>query len=680
MNNNILIKNENVYLSSIFLIEKGFNHRTLSNYMSNYNKGKSHLYEYLICSSNKKWLLFKAIPTKRIAKLGLPTIEEEFKEIYFKETHYNRVRIQKEIWLILSNSWDNPIAWKKFIPVYKDYGLDVYHRNILSKTHSLVQQIIALKKGKTYLIKDIHSVHLKFEDSIFRYGCYRYFSKKLINTQNKGITETLIHDFKLFGRTPYKLTPLVKSRILFHYSIPKKYSKKQIQQKVNEELIVRGIRTISYSSVTSFLNQNIIKNRVDMFRYGRNFAEKNSLPYLKRNHPTFKGEVFEIDSTRINIPYLDKNKGINYLNLCVMMDVFTRRIIGHSIDESENQIMIINCIKKAFETFKIIPSQLVHDNHKAYSSDMMTELRMKLEGYGVHMRNAKIRNAKDKAHVERWFRTFSSQYLNQVIGNLGYGITAKSQNSRASVSLETTFRNKKHLRNKEDLSNLISVLIKKYNTETSKKNELEKKESYMKNKKFYAWDIAKLFYKSKRIRVRRSKIIFQEKGISYHYTIYNTHQSNKLNNISVQIFFDNKDLSFIYAFYENEYQGCFKCDDLIDIIPSEKDLIIMNKHNHMLRKKITENFARLAKDIGNGENELNSIPILSNFNGEESLDKIISIAEDKLLLVEMINKEYPEIKKTIAKTTKTNASLPIITSRRKSKRNKIKMIEIDENF
>jgi len=663
--------NEKLYLSSEYIVEKGMNRRTLANYISMYNKGQSLSYSFIKNDlTSEKWISFESIPLKILRKFNIPISKNDLTKEIESLMESESQKKQREIWLILSNAWNNPTVWRQYVPSYSEYYLDKGKRTLFAKTHSLFNNSIIMKKSGVYSLINIHKVYLKFKEAIFWTDKYDYFTKKIKFAQDQGITDTLLHDFKKFGRNNYRLTPLVKKRIIFYYVNPKKYSRKQITEMVNLELIERGLKSISYQSVTLFLRNNEFKNRHDILRNGKEYAYNKLFPYITRKEPEHIASLYQIDSTRLNLPYNGDDGKIRFIYLCVIMDVFTRKIIGHSFSQSENHLLIINCLKMALEEFKYIPKQIVVDNHSSYSSNEFNSISSKMEDYGVCVRKSKPYNPRDKGHVERWFKTFSSYYLNRLIGNLGFGIKSKLEDSRAAKSLERFYLKPKNLRSKKQLCELVSKLISQYNVDVqSKRKTIINKAP----KKFAAWQIAHIFYKNKKIKIRNSMLIMRV--VSRHtYTIHNILMAEKLNNTYVIVRYDENDPSNIYLFNikSNQYLGCLKVDVPIDIIPSSKDLVRIKKHNENIRKRIQSSFDKIVNDIDDGEIELESLPILVEENLKEKYAKTQS--EDKFLISEMIKNGIPEKRN---KEIYKNKNKLHMTDKyyRKVKRQKFKLIK-----
>jgi len=639
--------NNEKYISSTFLKKRGINKKSLDNCFSKFNTGKSLNFQFIKdINSNEKWVLYSSIPFKKLSQLGLPTDTKLLENVVNHDEMKNQNSNLSEISFILNNAWINPLFWKKNLSYYQDYNIDLDKKELFAKTHAVISEVIELKKNKRYKLKEIHQMYLNFENILFWTKSYQYFSKKIKKSEDKGIEQTIVHGFLRWGRNNYKVTTLAKNRIIFYYSNPKRYSRSVITEKVNEELLSKGKPTISLSSVKNIIKNEGFKNRADIVRFGRKYTEDNIIPYLRRSEPRHIAELYQIDSTRLNIQFIDDEGKFDHLYLCVMMDVFTRKIIGYSVSKTENVVMIMECIKTAFESFGYIPIQIVHDNHRSYTSKEFRKLKMVLDEYGVYTRAARRGNAKDKAHVERWFRIFGNDYLNRVIGNLGEGIRTKTEGGRTQRELEDYFKKKSNIRNKKKLVQLVFSLIKEYN----RKTEMEKKSitsSKVKMMKFQPFDIAKMFYKSKKKKVNRSMIHMQMKHENYTYTIKDHDLANEINGSFVEVRYDEEfpDTIYLFNLKTNKRYGSLKSDIRVNIVPNEKELRKIEKHNSLLRTRVQKAFNELVTEIDNGKLELDSLPTFQTLNNKEHLNRILSQSEDQLLIGDMIN-EYKVTRKT----------------------------------
>lgn len=672
--NNLRIRGERLQIAHHYLEKLGFNSGTMANRLSMYKRGKTEQYAHEYDGITKtKWIFLNTIPKRVLGNFEIPIKEEVLKKEISKMEYATRHSEElKEVWSILNRAWYAPYAWKQYVPIYAGYYLDQDVRRLYAKTHSVFQEIILLKKG--HKMVDIFMMYLKLDSIIGRVENYKHFCSKVLRAEREGIDQVLVHGNKRFGRKNYKLSPFAQSRLKFYYSSTKRYSRKVIYSKVNQELLEKEYPTISYSTVCNFLASRTIQNQCNILRYGEENTRKTLMPYLSRKEPRHLGEIFQVDSTVLNMHTRIENKLIARLRLCVVMDVYTRRIIGHSLAVSENNEMILDALKMAFTNFRIIPKQILYDNHKAYYSKEFGVFKDSMEEYGVVLRSSRIKNAQDKAQVERWFKTFQTSYLYEAFGHYGNGIKSKEIDSRASKELETIYQQKRNLRDFFSMEKLIAKLIDKYNSDIADiRKEILK--PYRGARKFRDSDLAKIFFESTILTVRRSKLILRANKNKYEYTIKNELLAEKVNNTKVVVRYSPSDLSEIYLFDLDKsiFLGCLQIDYLINIVASEKDMEVIKAHNKMVNDRINSKIERLMKEFEEGKLELKSLPT-QMFNSPESLSRVLAQAEDELLIMDTLpsnSKIKKDLKRKVEERSKD------ITKRYFKKNRGVKILKIE---
>ena len=416
--------------------------------------------------------------------------------------------------------------------------------------------------------------------------------------------------------------------------------------KVNEDLLEKGLPTVSYSAVRKFLSNPIVRNQCDTLRYGEGYAKQNLLPHLVRKEPKYMGEALQVDATTLNMNCLDESNNIIRLTLCVVMDVYSRKVVGYSFAKFENSTMILDALQMAFSKFRIIPKQILWDNHKAYYSYEFQVFQDFMEEYGVNIRSSRIGNARDKAQIERFFRTFQTKYMQVVFGNFGDGIKAKKLGNKVHPELERLYNQKKNIRDIKSFKNLIISLLDAYNSDVELERKIKKGN---RSKKFSPQDIAKIFYKSTIIRVRRSMVKIRCNKNSYQYTVRNDYLAERINNTRVVVRYNENDLSKIFLFEDitGFYLGELTIDYQINIIATQHDRKVIKAQNELIKNRIKNQVFKLIEDFEKGKIELKSLPTQLH-NSKSSLQKTLEQAEDELMIVDMLpsKEKYPERKKS----------------------------------
>lgn len=624
------------YLSEQYLYQRGISQDMLSKFCKKFRDGTSSLCAYYQ-EGKFKWFLYNLLPTKWITKYSLPKTTDDMHALVQMQTEDQKTLAEGHIHFVLNNAWNDPIRWKPFIDNYRSYFLD---RDLLikfAKTHALFFEILRLNEN--FSIEVIHSIYSRFEDAIYKTSNSNSFGNKIRLTKNDSIENTIMHDFTTNSRTPYKVDGVLLSRIKYYYCNPKRYTYPQILKFVNNERFDRGLTSISLSTLKRVLLDRELRNICDPIRLGKKFGEAQIYPYLNRKDPAY-GDLLEIDSTRINIPYKDDSDEINFLHLCVVMEVSTRKIIGSCLSYSEDPTMILTCLKDGLNNLGYIPRQILHDNHKSYYSSQFKKFSNAAFELGIDFRAAKVGNARDKAHVERWFGTFQSEFTNSVFGSLGEGVKTSRVGGRASKELEKIYRKKKYLRTEDELRKLISVLIAKYNAKPrikgSSPNELMDKASKNELKVLNKPDLVRMFFRNKIKRIKNDQVVITIGSKPYYYKLQNNALCKKFNGKEVIVMYDENDLSFVSAFDKNnkKYLCDINLDEEINAIPTKKDWSVISKHHWTLKKRIEANLNELNGEIEEGREQLEAIPIVA-LNPKAQLDEVLNRADNDWLADKM---------------------------------------------
>lgn len=528
----------------------------------------------------------------------------------------------------------------------------------------------------------LFDVYKQLENPVFQTNNLRSLYNKIKIAKNTSIEESLIHEFRRLGRGPYKLNKYIQKIIKKYYSNPLRYSTREITNMVNQELISRQKPIISYSTVLKFINQPEVKNQCEILRLGKKYAEQNLLPHLHRIKPEFSGQVIQLDSTRINIPFLNEYNEISYLNLCAAIDVYSSKIIGFSFAINEDVVMILECLKKSFFEMKIIPTQIIIDNHKAYTSKVYKEFKSKAEIYGIDHRHSKVGNPKDKGHIERWFYTFQTMYLNNLFGSLGNGIKSREIKGRTNSKLEKFYMKKENLRKRKELELELGYLIEKYNNNlkirNKSPNEIFQSGIIDGAREFTIDDIAKLFFERRYFKVKKSTIIMIIQEQKFIYVVYNEVLANKINGTHVLVMFDPSDLNKVYLFnrISHEYYGVVNQFIPVSIIPNSKEKKVILKHQKKIKEMIYRNTQSLVKEIEQGEEELEAIPLktIKEINNKYEIKKK---EQEKLVFEFAVNTITKESKfyNSIKNKKSMSGIMPVKPNRKRDKNNKIQVID-----
>lgn len=625
------VKGNSVFLSYEYLVSKQVPESTI----------EAHF-------ADRQWIDFKELPKQWVATYDLPKNRDEVVVLYELQKGEKEHKSLAHISLVLDNAWNEPVQWKRYVPEYRKYCLDDDLLINFCKTHALFFEILQIKKS--HALKLILIVYQSFLKAVFRTKNYKSFSNKLREAENHGILLALLHSFKIEGRPPTKVDGFLRSRVKYFYSLPLKYSKKAIMYKVNNERLKRGLSTVSYSTIKRILSERELKNQCNPIRFGRQHAANNIYPYFNRKEPLFC-DVLQIDSTRFNIPYWNHaSKKVAFLVFCAIMEVNTRMILAACLDYSENAVMILECMKKGLSRLARVPRQIVVDNHLAFHSKLFKKFSNEAFELGIDVRYAAFRNARDKAHIERWFGIFQTRFINHIFGSVGEGVKTKREGGRVAREWEEIFLKKKNLRDEATLRQLVFDHIEKYNTDDREgASPIQRFERATKEGVLMLTrpDIARLFYKKKVTQVKQEKVQFQHKNEWYCFKIDES-LTSRFNDELVTLMYDPENLTSVMIFEESGRE--FLCEAVqdyqINMIATPEDLTHMSREKRKLLKRIEKTNQDLSREFEKGKDKLKQTPVISLKKSNPDTEQEQEELHDWMLKKAMGNKTKPKKKST----------------------------------
>ncbi len=109
-----------------------------------------------------------------------------------------------------------------------------------------------------------------------------------------------------------------------------------------------------------------------------------------------------------DITYIHTDEG--FLFLAVFMDIFTRKIVGHSSDESMTTELILDALAMALGRQNVVRNQLIahSDRGSQYASQKFTQ---HLADLGIFASMSRKGNCWDNAHVESFFGSLKTELV-----------------------------------------------------------------------------------------------------------------------------------------------------------------------------------------------------------------------------------------------------------------------------
>lgn len=229
--------------------------------------------------------------------------------------------------------------------------------------------------------------------------------------------------------TPKTRSDLGKTRVLTEEAIDEIYRIKQKYPRLNAtqihaRLVQEGLipATVSVASVQRFVKRNGLKS-ADAALAGRD---------RKAFEEAYFGGMYQADTCYL--PYLEENGKKHRTYLIMILDDYSRMIVGGRIFYQENAYNFQKVLKDAVAAYGI-PNKLYVDSGAPYKN---RQLDMVCASIGTVLLHTPVRDGASKGKVERNFRTLKERWL--------YGLDISQ------------------IRSLDEFNDLLAAYIRKHNT------------------------------------------------------------------------------------------------------------------------------------------------------------------------------------------------------------------------
>ncbi len=218
--------------------------------------------------------------------------------------------------------------------------------------------------------------------SVSRSGYHRWLKRKLSSREfeNRGLLEIILFHYKKSKRT---------------YGLPRIFAAIRRQGlKVNKKRIARLMRVNNIKAKTKR------RFRITTVQNSKAAASEN---LINQNFTASKeNKIWTGDIT-----YLWTKEG--WLYLAVVMDIYSRKIVGWSIDSSLSTELVIRALMMAVVHRNPQRGIIFHsDRGSQYTSSLFREL---LKNYGIVQSNSSTGNCYDNAITESFFHTLKTELI-----------------------------------------------------------------------------------------------------------------------------------------------------------------------------------------------------------------------------------------------------------------------------
>lgn len=574
----------------------------------------------------KVLISYKSIPKQTIEKYNLPDVKKLIEQYKHDKAIDKACEIQQRIEFRhekLENML-NIAANEEYTKYCPKYNKLITHKkeNVkkakvieLAKIHAVLQCCIDLKAD--YKIAELHEAYLNtnIKHSL---KSVEKFRQKLLAGERNGIN--IIHKYAGKAREYLvKMSDWHIGTVEKYYSNPNKYTAKIIHALLTADCQREGKKEVSFDTVAKYISTPEVKNRLSVYR-DKAYYRRVVAPSTRRLAPDFAGDLYYADGSPLQIPCwnADQTKQIR-LNLFVVMDVKSKKIVGFDLAESEDKHNWLTAFKMAFSAQNILPAELMYDNASATKTSEFKALKDALAVKGCALNPTTKGEPKQKADVERWFNTFQSGYQRLIDGFLGEGIRTKRDNGRIDVEHLTHLQKINGAHTKGQITEIATHLIAMYNAGAGTKKPAPNAvfaESEKPNvQTATAVDIAFLFWTYRELKVSNSEVRITIRHTEYYYEIYEHATALKIDGTKVRVYYDAADPSTVQLFDLNGEPIC-ECRQKIQFKKAKanqtpddvRQIIKQSKHNEAKKtvaKQLSQAVAAKAM-IGHEESFLQS--------------------------------------------------------------------------
>lgn len=596
----------------------------------------------------KVWIHLKSIPERTKQKYNIPLTWQEYEE-QKERAEIERKKFEKEFeeqqdLKALLFAYEE--QWQEYYPLYLDrleYNKKKSDKYAMpyAKEHAFWLAMVDISGGKYGtafgVVPKCFELYQKVAQKVpFLYTIThaQYFGIKLKEIKHQlergcSIVDVLVD--KSLNPKPerVKTTDFHKALMFAYLSHPKAYSYRVVTDLVNYNCQLQGLQTISESVIKIIMcTDNEFRTLVDTYRKGKKYMNDTILPYTIRNIAQYPANTWMIDGTPVQFYCHNESRTkIVRLNLFIIIDVCSRKIVGFDISYSENKYNILNALKMAVMNEGYLPKEIVSDNFSASKSEEIKHIQAEMLKMGVVWRYSQVENPQDKTYAERFFGTFQSVEQSLYDDYIGEGITSKRGN-RPSPEYLKEVTEKQGVPSYKEAQYRIASMIAKYNEREIGKRKAPNEVCRTFPKPYaVAMDNVKtalLFWKKTSYTVKRGMVKITVAQTEHSFEIKEHQVKMQLQNKKVAVRYDEKDLDWIMLFdYERDEPIC-ECKKSIKINMSLADQTpedIKNLQKVTAKKKSYKNYLERQKQliIDKGLEQI----------GEETLELIHPLALDK---------------------------------------------------
>lgn len=599
----ILDINDHIYVSYKFIQSKGVSKRTIW-------KWSDH--EVIIIKDGKNsYARFDSIPAPTRTKL--PSLGE-LKGLLAGEDHNKEIEaVYKKLQYAQINHFN------QYRNHYRDnFGLDTDKAFKFAMKRAVWERLLQLHKErctgeKGTLQKGFLMVLWEAYNKLYPKSYAKTaLSRAIQNAKENGIDAAVV-DRKQLGIAKPNLQYDERHEFFLRgiLSTGKAYKATHILNKMRGMCDEAGINCPSYTWIKE--KSRKFKKQVEIHnsRYGADATNK-IVPYIGLQPAMFADDQYQIDGWDLPFYYLGNDRNGNprlkKLVLIAVKDAFSRKIVGFSIDKSENRISLFDALNDAIANTGALPFELVTDNH-SYNETKEVDFFVQ-EAKKIGMTWTVDSNPQRKSIVERGFKQLGENYCKDHYGYIGQGIRTRDKDGRSKQELIDQYQKSGKILSEDEIRMIGIEVVSSYNktplTNTGKSpNQLYDSSEKPKRFDLDLCERLKLFCKRTELKVQRGQINITVAGKKYEYQL-SAELFGRYNSQTVAVRYDDLDRVYLFDAKTDKPIG--------NLLQKEKahgalanqtdnDIEIFNRHTGRIKgiktqaRKENEDIARKAAEL-----------------------------------------------------------------------------------
>ncbi len=381
---------------------------------------------------------------------------------------------------------------------------------------ALWQAHTALGQGKAYKVLDTFRRALKDARAAWRAGNPDAFVLHgNLGNAHAALDHQTLHEYLLRGLWSSGLA-LGKTAAARHLAAVCQQLSEAKSEATGQPVV---IAPPSDSWVKTYLNRADVRTDTDAHRYGADYAARH-LPYMPMRPALYANDQWQIDGWNVPFYHRAEGGGLSRLVVVVVMDVYSRRLLGYAFADRENGAVILAALRKAIETAGALPSLIVSDKHSFNKTPEAAYLKQQLLPWGCDWTVST--NPKAKSVLERFFGQFEQRYCLTVPGFVGAGPADRRPTARLKPERHLEQMRAAHVYERGAALLMAANLLAQYNADPLPGRDASPTALYEAGaqpglRAVGQEEVMRLFWKTRPVKVARGGITLQREAARYYF-------------------------------------------------------------------------------------------------------------------------------------------------------------------